>query len=226
MEETALTELERLQTRILQRISDLELRAGLPLPYTPQNDNVSANETRLSEILLNNGVKYFAFKKVGFDFYDLSLELRRDALCAASVHHLCKSIVMVNTRAPSNVTDCSNRNLSKYYVIIVVRYTARCNMKNVKNFLYSLNDGKIPRMKFNLLLAPEEVSEMLTGYVRNGVTCIGMKTDIPIILDEAIVKLDPDFFWMGGGDIDLKLGIRTSEFINYLNPFIVNCSSS
>ena len=95
MEETALTELERLQTRILQRISDLELRAGLPLPYTPQNDNVSANETRLSEILLNNGVKYFAFKKVGFDFYDLSLELRRDALCAASVHHLCKSIVMV-----------------------------------------------------------------------------------------------------------------------------------
>lgn len=93
-EHTALTELEQLQTRILQRISDLELRAGLPLPYT-QNDDVSATEKRLSSILLSNGVKYFAFKKVGFDFYDLSLELRRDALCAASVHHLCKSIVMV-----------------------------------------------------------------------------------------------------------------------------------
>ncbi|XP_074356848.1 uncharacterized protein LOC141696630 isoform X2 [Apium graveolens] len=197
-EETALTELEQLQTRILQRITHLELRAGLPLPYT-QNDDVSATEHRLSSILLSNGVKYFAFKKAGFEFYDLSLELRRDALCAASVHHLCKSIVM---------------------------YTARCNMKNVKNFLYSLNNGKIPRMKFNLLLAPEEVSEMLTGYVRNGVTCIGMKTDIPIILDEAILKLDPDFFWLGGGEIDLKLGIRTSEFVNYLNPFIVDCSSS
>ncbi|KAK1381794.1 putative ybaK/aminoacyl-tRNA synthetase-associated domain-containing protein [Heracleum sosnowskyi] len=224
-EETALTELEQLQTRILQRITDLELRAGLPQPYTSPNDDVSVTEKRLSSILLSNGVNYFAFKQVGFDFYDLSLELRRDALCAPSVHHLCKSIVMVNTRAPSSVTDCSNRNLSKYYIIIV-QYTARCNMKNVKNFLYSLNNGKIPRMKFNLLLAPEEVSELLTGYVRNGVTCIGMKTDIPIIMDEAILKLDPDFFWLGGGEIDLKLGIRTSEFVNYLNPFIVDCSSS
>lgn len=30
-------------------------------------------------------------------------------------------------------------------------------------------------------LAPEEVSTKLTGYEHNGVTCIGMKTDIPVI---------------------------------------------
>ncbi|KAJ0937569.1 putative ybaK/aminoacyl-tRNA synthetase-associated domain superfamily [Helianthus annuus] len=53
-----------------------------------------------------------------------------------------------------------------------------------------------------------------------------MKTDIPVILDEAIVKLQPDFFWLGGGEIDLKLGIGTSEFINFTKPFIVNCSGS
>lgn len=47
-----------------------------------------------------------------------------------------------------------------------------------------------------------------------------------VILDEAIVKLDPDFFWLGGGEVDLKLGIRTSEFISSLKPFIVNCSGS
>lgn len=45
-----------------------------------------------------------------------------------------------------------------------------------------------------------------------------------VILDEAIVKLNPDFFWLGGGDIDLKLGIKTSEFINFVRPFIVSCS--
>lgn len=31
-------------------------------------------------------------------------------------------------------------------------------------------------------LAPEEESLKLTGYEHNGVTCVGMKTDIPVIL--------------------------------------------
>lgn len=29
-------------------------------------------------------------------------------------------------------------------------------------------------------LAPEEISVKLTGYEHNAVTCIGMKTDIPV----------------------------------------------
>lgn len=47
-----------------------------------------------------------------------------------------------------------------------------------------------------------------------------------VILDEAIVKLNPDFFWLGGGEIDLKLGMRTSEFIEFVKPFVVSCSST
>ena len=47
-----------------------------------------------------------------------------------------------------------------------------------------------------------------------------------VIVDEAIVKLHPDFFWLGGGEVDLKLGIRTSEFIDFVKPFIVSCSGT
>lgn len=130
----------------------------------------------------------------------------------------------MNTQAPADLTDCSDRNNSKYYVV-VVQYTARFNAETVKAFLYALNNGKIPKKKFNLRLAPEESSVNLTGYEHNGVTCIGMRTDIPVILDEAIVKLNPGFFWLGGGETDLKLGIRTSEFINFVKPFIVSCST-
>lgn len=104
--------------------------------------------------------------------------------------------------------------------MVVVQYTARFNAETVKNFLYTLNDGKISKKKINMRLAPEATSAMLTGYEHNGVTCIGMKTDIPVILDEAIVKLKPDFFWLGGGEIDLKLGIRTSQFIDVVKPFV------
>lgn len=48
---------------------------------------------------------------------------------------------------------------------------------------------------------------------------------LQVILDEAIAKLEPNFFWLGGGEIDLKLGIRTSQFIDFVKPFIVKCST-
>lgn len=229
--EPSLGELERRQTQILQRITQLEL-SHLPQHFSdslslspPPHQNSDTTESRLSSILGSNGVRDFSFKRVPSDYYDSPLESRRDVLGASSVHHLCKSIVLVNTQAPSNVTDCSDRNNSKYYVV-VVQYSARFNAETVKNFLYSLNGGRIPKKKFNLRLAPEEISLELTGYGHNAVTCIGMKTDIPIILDEAIVKLTPEFFWLGGGEVDLKLGIRTSEFINFVKPFIVSCSGT
>ncbi|KAB1217029.1 hypothetical protein CJ030_MR4G021292 [Morella rubra] len=229
--ERQLAELERLQTQILQRISKLELSfspqelsASLPVPDSSQ-PAICDTETRLSGILRTNGVNDFSFKKVLSDYYDWPLEARRDAVGAVTIEHLCKSIVLVNTQAQSNVVDCSDRNNSKYYVV-VVQYTARFNAETVKNFLYTLNDGKIAKKKFNLRLAPEATSVELTGYEHNAVTCIGMRTDIPVILDEAIVKLHPDFFWLGGGDICLKLGIRTTEFINFVKPFIVPCSGT
>lgn len=34
-----------------------------------------------------------------------------------------------------------------------------------------------------------------------------------MILDDAIVRLKPDFFLLGGGEVSLKLAIRTLEFI-------------
>ncbi|KAJ8625872.1 hypothetical protein MRB53_019179 [Persea americana] len=216
-----LGELEIAQKRILQRISALEQLLLLP----HQQDNASTDtESRLSALLRDGGVRDFCFKRVPFDYYDRSIDARREILGAPTIHHLCKSIVMVNTQAPASVNDCSDRNNSKYYVV-VIQYTARLNAENVKSFLYSLNNGKIPKKKFNMRLAPEEESLKLTGYEHNGVTCVGMKTDIPVILDEAIAKLEPDFFWLGGGEVDLKLGIRTSQFINFVKPFIVECST-
>ncbi|KAL2238022.1 UNVERIFIED_CONTAM: hypothetical protein Sindi_0993900, partial [Sesamum indicum] len=177
----ALAQLERVQTRILHRISDLELSHSLSLQSSAADANADASTTtegRLSAILLSNSVRDFSFKRVPSDYYEWTLEARRDILGAASIHHLCKSIVLVNTQAPPDVTDCSDRNYSKYYVV-VVQYTARFNAETVKNFLYALNNGKISKKKFNMRLAPEETSAKLTGYEHNGVTCIGMKTDIP-----------------------------------------------
>ncbi|EHA8588554.1 hypothetical protein COCNU_scaffold005770G000010 [Cocos nucifera] len=229
----SLGELEAVQTSILQRITELELSLQTErvssLSISPDSDAAASSggettEERLAAILRTRGVQDFQFKRVPLDYYDRSLEARREILDAPSIYHLCKSIVMVNTQAPASVTSCSDRNNSKYY-IVVIQYVAKLNAENIKNFLYALNNKKIPKKRFNMRLAPEEESVKLTGYVHNAVTCIGMETDIPVILDEAIAKLDPDFFWLGGGEVDLKLGIRTSQFISAINPFVMSCSS-
>ncbi|KAJ0962021.1 hypothetical protein J5N97_029849 [Dioscorea zingiberensis] len=223
--------LERLQARILDRITELAISlqthnlASLSISSDPSDARAGeTTESRLAAILIARGVNDFLFKRVPFDYYDRPLEARRDVLGAPSVEHLCKSIVLVNTQAPASITDCSDRNNSKYYVV-VIQYMARLNAENIKNFLYTLNDRKMPKKKFNLRLASEEDSLKLTGYVHNAVTCIGMETNIPVILDEAITKLDPDFFWLGGGEVNLKLGIRTFQFITAVKPFIVSCST-
>ena len=53
------------------------------------------------------------------DYYQRPLEYRVACLGAASTHHLTKIVVMVNTRAPAEVADCSNNLVSKYYAVMV-----------------------------------------------------------------------------------------------------------
>ncbi|GMP95848.1 hypothetical protein CsSME_00044731 [Camellia sinensis var. sinensis] len=105
MEELA--ELERLQARLLHRITEFEL-SHLPQHFSdslsvsspPENlnaaaiDAAAATEARLSAILRSNGVRDFSFKRVPFDYYDFSAEARRDILGGYSIDHLCKSIVL------------------------------------------------------------------------------------------------------------------------------------
>lgn len=93
-------DLERVQTLILYRIANLELSL-LPQELDAKGGsdvgrNVWTTEEFLSEILRSQGVSDFYFKRVPKDYYDWSLESRKDALEASSVDHLCKSIVMVS----------------------------------------------------------------------------------------------------------------------------------
>ena len=55
-------------------------------------------EERLTALLRAGGVSKFEFKRVSEGYYDSPLESRQQELRAASVDHLCKSIVMVRTQ--------------------------------------------------------------------------------------------------------------------------------
>jgi len=57
------------------------------------------------------------------------------------------------------------------------------------------------------------------------VSPVGMSTRLPVILSHSIVALQPDFFFLGGGEVDLKLGMHAAEFVKAYQPLVVDCTN-
>lgn len=51
-----------------------------------------------------------------------------------------------------------------------------------------------------------------------------MKTRLPIIMSHRIHELDPQFFWLGAGEVDLKVGMPVSQFLEAYKPLVIDCS--
>jgi hypothetical protein len=45
--------------------------------------------------------------------------------------------------------------------------------------------------------------------------------DLKIILADSIAKLDSGYFWLGGGRVELKLGISVDEFLDYFGSRVI-----
>lgn len=78
---------------------------------------------------------------------------------------------------------------------------------------YLPRNGRVPYLDFFIL----------TNQVLN-VRNMCAWANYQVILSDAIPKLKPDFFWLGGGEVDLKLGLRTDDFIKLVKPWIINCT--
>ena len=76
--------------------------------------------------------------------------------------------------------------------------------------------------KISLRLAPLERFETLTGYTTGALTPCGCKSVLPIVLALPIAQLQPDFFWMGGGEVNLKMGLRVADFICAYSPVVLD----
>lgn len=104
-----------------------------------------------------------------------------------------------------------------------LQYTAKLHGEKVKRFLHKAN-GKLGVQYFRPRQAHFETSEKLSGYASGCVTPVGLRTPLPIMLSHEIANLQPDFFWMGGGENLLKLGMSVADFVDAYNPVIVDCT--
>ncbi|GMH41815.1 hypothetical protein BSKO_09725 [Bryopsis sp. KO-2023] len=205
--------------------SDLFKGDVLPDGYTASaRTGLSENELRLTEVLKSKGFSAFRFVRVVGDYYEMPLEFRMKSVGAPSISHLCKSMVMVNTKAPSDVVDCSDRKNSKYYLVVLQYTENRTHGEKLKNFLHALNEGRCSRKSFNMRLAPQEISDELSGFEHNAVSPFGCKTEMPIILSHKVAALSPGVFFLGAGEVDLKVCVRLDEFIEKYDPFVVDCT--
>ena len=108
--------------------------------------------------------------------------------------------------------------------VVIVQYTARLNAERIKDFVFKLADGRLGKKKITMRLCPSEKSDELTGYTHNAVSPMNSKTRIPIILSDRIAALKPDFFWLGAGEVDLKIGMSAAEFVAAYEPFVLDCT--
>lgn len=67
----------------------------------------SCTERRLAKELVEKGIRNYHFTRVPEHYYQKDLEYRRDCLHAASIQHLCKSLLYENPKLPAEL-ECQD----------------------------------------------------------------------------------------------------------------------
>lgn len=92
----------------------------------------------------------------------------------------------------------------------------------MKKHIHRLGGGKFGIKWYNMRLAPEAVSDELTGFEHNGVSPIALKTRLPIVMSHKIAELRPDVFFLGAGEVDLKVGFSAADFVAAYKPMVMD----
>ena len=70
---------------------------------------------------------------------------------------------------------------------------------------------------FKFRLAEDKDMEELSGYRFNAVTPFFMTNEtLPVVIDGPIAELSPEYIWMGGGRVSLKLGVSIPDLKSYM----------
>lgn len=187
---------------------------------------ISEVEANLRGYFLGLKLRSAYMKRTPKDYYEWTLEQRRALLEAPSTFYLCKTIIMENS---AYAEEYAAEPWYYRYVAVIIQYEDKLNAEKVMKLMKSLqNDhvskAKVSKKHFHFRLADEAVAQQLTGYGYNATTPFLMKTSMPIILTARVAELQPAYFWMGGGEVELKLGMSVSEFVQVTKAYVADVS--
>ena len=169
-------------------------------------NNLVINKIKL--YMCDKGYSSFGIMRVAssLEYYKQDLQWRMDWLGAPSQEHLCKSIVMENTAFDQN--SYTPHFYEKYYCV-VIQYTTKINSDKLGKLGRDIQNkhcvNKLGKKQFHFRLVAADVSYNLTGYRHNAVTPFALTHPMPLIISQPIITLQPNYFYLGGGAIDLKI---------------------
>lgn len=165
------------------------------------------------------------WKWVPKHYYDLPLSDRAKLLGAPTTSALCKAVLLENRACDS--PDCSDPTNSRFYMVIV-QYDSAIDNKKLQSEIRALRppgNERIDPSKFDFRLASEEDNDRLTGYEHNSVSPFGLLDGaVPIVLAKSICGVEPAFMWMGGGHVNVKLGMAVEEFVRGTGSIVIDIS--
>lgn len=189
---------------------------------TQQNDSDTLGDSeqvaKVKNDLLRRNVFTCRFVRVVGDYYERPLDFRA-SLLSCHTSQLCKSIVFENTACDhENIDDRTN---SRYYCIIV-QYEARFDSDMLRDLIHSLRPvpERLAKRKLNFRLAKEEANARLSGFTHNAVSPFGLAAPLPVVLCRSITELKTPYVYLGGGEVDVKLGIPVPDLVRALDPIV------
>ncbi|KAG0047598.1 hypothetical protein BGZ83_007357 [Gryganskiella cystojenkinii] len=159
------------------------------------------------------------FFHVASDYYDWSYEKRARVLGCPSTFHLCKSLVFENTKFKQDESKPVDEGR---YWCVLVQYEGNVNTGKLEKAVREITGAS--RKATHLRIAPAEKSLELTGFTNNGVSPVGLTTELPILMSSAIAELSPAVFYLGAGHVDWKIALPTQAFVEKWNATVVDFS--
>ena len=180
-------------------------------------------EDKIDQALIDMATKrglvgFCGARRVPKDYYDRDFEYRRGCIDAQTIDQLCKCVLFEVKDTPDPL---------KRFVCVVIQYVDKISQPR----LLDITARVVGRRVTDVSMAKEEDATKLSGSEHNAMTPVLMrpskdfeKYQVPVILSERIAALNPPFFWLGGGEVDVKFGIDTRKFVEVFKPVIANIS--
>ena len=202
-----------------KKVGDEEYEAPLTDPKEILKHRISLDlmKTRLTEYFLKNNIYSYRIVEAPSDYYHKTLEERRVILNTHTKDIICKSIILENTAYDESI---KNEFYQKYY-LTVVQYTNEFNAekiaKNLKNFINEKFNLKLANKHFHFRLAKNEVAFEMTGFTFNAIGPFLMKCkSMKILFPKNLYEIYPQYFFVGGGEYELKVGMCVDDFMKLL----------
>ncbi|KAL0234006.1 hypothetical protein PCE1_002509 [Barthelona sp. PCE] len=197
------------ESTIDQRIEDLE--------YIINGDGLRAIQDAKAK------VPSARLYRVPSIYYNMPYSWRKESLKAQSEVQLCKTLFFENVLYNGDEDFMEHPHWCRYYAVIT-QYTSKLNTQQLRNFIgyHPGNFNRSVKSNFKLRAVEPETAAELTGYQFNAHTVFGMRQPVPIIIDQKVLDIPHSSFFMGGGEVDLKIKVNTREFIEGTGALIFN----